>query len=90
MRLFFLQDYQHWLLSVFLGLVLAILIYLAFRSYGYARAAARGKPVVEHDYPDGLKGGNLPMPPFIILLCLAFVVWAVFYVIYVGVRGGAF
>ena len=90
MRFFFLQDYQDWLLSVSLGLVLAILIYLAFRSYGYSKAAAKGKAEEEHDYPDGLKGGNLPAPPFIVFLGLAFVVWAVFYVIYNCVRWGPY
>jgi hypothetical protein len=92
MRFFFLQDYQHWLLSVFLGLVLAILIYLAFRGYGYskARAGAEAEAEEEEDYPDGLKGRNLPAPPLIIFLCLAFVVWAVFYVIYIGIKGGPF
>ncbi len=90
MRFFFLQDYQHWLLSVFLGLVLAILVYLAFRGYGYSRAHAGVRTAEEHDYPDGLKGRNLPAPPLIIFLCLAFVVWAVFYVIYIGIKGGPF
>ena len=90
MRFFFLQDYQHWLLSVFLGLVLAILIYLAFRGYGYSKARAGGEAEEERDYPDGLKGRNLPVPPLIIFLCVAFVVWAVFYVIYIGIKGGPF
>ena len=90
MRLFFLRDYQDWLLSVSLGFVLAILIYLAFRSYGYSKAAAKGKAEEERDYPDGLKGRSLPVPPFIIFLGLAFVVWAVFYVIYNCVRWGPY
>ena len=90
MRFFFLQDYQHWLLSVFLGLVLAILIYLAFRGYGYSKAHAGKEAEEEHDYPDGLKGRNLPAPPLIIFLGLAFVVWAVFYVVYIGIKGGPY
>ena len=90
MRFFFLQDYQDWLLSVFLGLVLAILIYLAFRSYGYSKARAGVRTEEERDYPDGLKGRNLPAPPLIIFLGLAFVVWAVFYVIYIGIKGGPY
>ena len=90
MRFFFLEDYQHWLLAVFLGLVLAILIYLAFRSYGYARARAGGRAEEAHVYPDGLKGKNSSTPPFIIFLYFGFVVWAIFYVIYIGIRGGPF
>ena len=90
MRFFFLQDYQHWLLAVFLGLVLAILIYLAFRSYGYSRARAGGRAEEEHGYPDGLKGRQFPTPPLIIFLYFGFVVWAILYVIYIGIRGGPF
>lgn len=90
MRFFFLQDYQDWLLSVFLGLVLAILIYLAFRGYGYSKARAGVRTEEERDYPDGLKERNLPAPPLIIFLGLAFVVWAVFYVIYIGIKGGPY
>ena len=90
MRFFFLQDYQQWLLAVFLGLVLSILVYLAFRSYGYSKARAGEKARREFTYPDGLRGGYLPMPPYIIFICLGFVVWATFYVIYVGIRGGPY
>jgi hypothetical protein len=90
MRFFFLQDYQHWLLAVFLGLVLVILVYLAFRSYGYSneRADARARQIF--DYPEGLKGHNFPTPPFILFLYIGFVVWAVLYVIFIGVFHGAY
>jgi len=90
MRFFFLQDYQDWLLSVFLGLVLAILVYLAFTSYAYARARAKDRTMHESLYPDGLKGGDFPTPLFIIFLGLGLAIWAIFYVIYVGIRGGPF
>ena len=90
MRFFFLQDYRHWLLSVFLGLVLAILVYLAFQSYGYSKARADERSKEELDYPDDLKGKNMPVPPFFLFLGLGFVVWAICYVIFIGIRSGPF
>jgi len=88
MRFFFLHDFQHWLLAVFLGLVLAILIYVAFRSYGYSAGRAGFRPRKVVDYPDGLKGGDFPVPPFIIFLCLGILVWAICYVIFIGIYHG--
>lgn len=88
MRFFFLQDYQHWLLAVFLGIVLAILVYLAFRSYGYSNERADEKAQQGFNYPDGIVGRNFPTPPFILFLYIGFVVWAIIYVIYIGIMGG--
>lgn len=90
MRYFFLQDYQHWLLSAFLGLVLALLVYLAFSSYRYSRARADEKAEEEFTYPDGLKGRSHPTPPFILFLYFGFVVWAIFYVIFIGILSGPY
>ncbi len=86
MRFFFLQDFQHWLLSVFLGLVLAILVYLGFTAYTDSRARAGEKGEEEFTYPDGIRGKNFPTPYLIIFLYLGFVIWAVLYVIFVGMR----
>ncbi|MGD0230218.1 MAG: hypothetical protein ABSC19_07655 [Syntrophorhabdales bacterium] len=88
MRLFFLQDFRHWLLGLFLGLVLAILVYLAFRSYRYSSERANGRAGEESTYPDDLKAKNMPTPPFIIFLYVGFVVWAICYVIFIGLLGG--
>lgn len=85
MRFFFLQDYQDWLLAVFLGLGLAIFVYLAFKSYGYSDGRANERARQISDYPEGLKGRNFPTPPFIIFLYIGFAVWAVCYVIFVGI-----
>ncbi len=88
MRFFFLQDYQHWLLAVFLGLVLAILVYLAFRSYGYSRERDDGKAKEKFHYPDGIEGRNFPTPPFMLFLYFGFVIWMIFYVIFIGILHG--
>jgi hypothetical protein len=90
MRFFFLLDYQHWLLAVFLGLVLTILIYLAFRSYGYSMERSDERAGQEFNYPDGIKGKNFATPPFILFLYFGFIVWMICYVIFVGISGTAF
>ncbi len=87
MRFFFLQDYQHWLLSVCLGLVLAILVYLGFTAFGDSSSRAGKKAEEEFSYPDGIRGKNFPTPVFIIFLYLGFVIWAVLYVIFIGLKG---
>lgn len=87
MRFFFLQDYQHWLLAVFLGILLAILVYLAFRSYGHSSERADERAGQDFDYPDGIVAKNFPTPPFILFLYIGFVVWAIIYVIFVGIKG---
>ncbi len=88
MRFFFLQDYQHWFLSVFLGIVLAILIYLGFRSYSHSSQRAGEKAREAISYPDGILGKDYPTTPFVLFLYIGFVVWAILYVIYVGIMGG--
>ena len=89
MRFFPLQDYQDWLLGLFLGIVLAILIYLAFRGIaGPTGRATDGQGKEAAPYPNAAEGGRHPLPPLIVFLILGFAVWIVFYVIYVGVVGG--
>ncbi len=87
MRFFYLEDYQHWLMAVFLGLVLAILVYLGFTAYSdsWARAEQKAKP--EHLYPDGIKGRNSLTPTFILFIYLGFLIWAILYVLFVGTKG---
>lgn len=88
MRFFPLLDYQDWLLGVFLGVVLAMLIYLGFRSYGYSRERSDERARQEFDYPDGIKAKNFPTPPHILFLYIGFIAWAVFYIIFVGILYG--
>jgi len=89
MRFFPLLDYQDWLLGLFLGIVLAILIYLAFRGVAEPQGkAAHGRGKEAAPYPDAAEGGHHPLPPLIVFVILGFAVWIVFYVIYVGVLGG--
>jgi hypothetical protein len=88
MRFFFLQDYQHWLLSTVLGIVLFILVYLAFKSYWYSKQRAGQNPRQKTRYPDGLESEHFPAPPLLLALYLGLVVWAICYVIFIGILHG--
>ncbi len=87
MRFFFLQDFQHWLLAIFLGGVLGVLLYLAFTAYRYSSGRADERAEQEFHYPEGLRGKNFRTPPFILFIYLGFVIWAICYIIFVGLRG---
>ena len=87
MRLFALLDAQHLLLGIFLGLICAILIYLGFRSAGFAKPRKQAKER-ESGYPDGIEIENHPFPPLLLFLFLGFVVWFIFYVIFFGLQRG--
>ncbi len=87
MRFFFLQDYQHWLLSALLGLILAILVYMGFSAFGDASARVDEKTEEKFHYPDGIEGRNFPTPSFILFIYLGFFIWAILYVIFIGLKG---
>ncbi len=88
MRFFSILDYQHEILAVFLGLVTALLIYLAFRSYYFTRKPQEEESDRALEFPDEIHGVNHPVPPFLLFLILGFVVWFLIYVIFFGIRGG--
>ena len=87
MRFFFLRDYQDWLMAVFLGIVLAILVYLGFTAYSDSRARSGEKGKEEFTYPDSIRGKNFATPLFILFLYLGFLIWAILYVIFIGMKG---
>ncbi len=87
MRFFFLQDYQDWLLAFCLGLILAILVYLGFSAYEDSSARANEKTEEEFTYPDGIRGKDFPTPTFILFIYLGFIIWAILYIVFIGLRG---
>ncbi len=87
MRFFFLQDFQHWLLAFFLGLVLAILVYLGLTAYEDSKTRVGRKGEEEHTYPDGIRARNFPTPVFILFLYIGILIWAILYVVFVGMAG---
>ena len=92
MRFFTLVDFQHFILGLFLGLAAALVIYLAFRYTGSRRQQEGNGGEAEESapsgYPEGLRIGDNPVPPVILLLLLGFVVWFIFYVFIFGIFGG--
>jgi hypothetical protein len=88
-RLFALIDFHHFVLALFLGGAAALATYLAFRYGGRSGEAGKGgqaEPPCE-EYPEGIRAGNNPVPPVLLLLFLGFVVWFVCYVIFFGILG---
>ena len=92
MRLFTLIDFRHLVLALFLGCGAAVVIYLAFH-YGPYREQREGKDEekpwpVHPDYLQGSGTGANPLPPVLLVLYLAFIVWLIVYVILIGIFGG--
>jgi hypothetical protein len=85
MRYFQLLDFQNTVLLIFLGLTFLILAYLAF---GYPDR--KGEQEALEEFPDGIKEGNGPLPPLLIFLYLGFAVWAIAYVLVIGIQGQPF
>lgn len=87
MRFFVLQDYQHWLLAVILGIVLAVLVYLGFTAYSDSKARSGARAEREILYPDSIRGKHFSTPVFIFFIYFGFFIWAILYVIFVGMKG---
>jgi hypothetical protein len=89
MRFFTVIDFQHLVLGFFLGLAAALTLYLAFGEprHREERKGARGEGD-EEDYPEGLRARNHPVPLVLSFVYAGFAVWFIFYVIFVGLKGG--
>ena len=92
MRFFPILDFQYEILAVFLGLVSALLIYLALRSGLYSREKKDVKGNGEDEYFESIGVGikNHPVPPFLIFLFVGYVVFLFLYVFFIGVQGRPF
>jgi len=85
-RYFPLLDFQYLVLAVFLGIVAVILLYISF---GWPGPSGREQQESER-YPDGLQAEKNPVPPLLVFVYGAFLVWAVAYMVVVGIRGAPF
>lgn len=86
MRFFGVLDFQSLVLAIFIALAVLILLYLSF---GWEAPARKKQPPAE-EFPDGLKIGKNPVPPILIFIYSAFLIWAVAYMIVVGIKGEPF
>jgi len=89
MRFFPVFDFQLVVLLTFLGLVVLILLYMAFGSSRHSKRQGADDEEVE-EYPGGITTTRKPLPPILIFVYIAFVVWAVIYVVVIGIKGGPF
>ena len=90
MPYFPLVDLQHWMLAIFLGLVAALLIYLALRSFRYSQKRKDEIGAGEEEFYEstGVRVKNHPVPPLLLFVILGFLIWFFFYVVIFGVKGG--
>ena len=88
MQFFPLVNFQHWVLAIFLGLVLLILVYLAFGSHGRRTecAAERDEREILFDEEPVKK----PMPPILIVVFWGAIFFALSYFILIGIKGPPF
>ncbi len=89
MRFFSLLDFQYVVLSVFLGLIILVLMYVAFGVDVFSPRRKERQRQVE-EYPGGIQTEKNPIPLLLIFIYVGFAVWALVYVIFIGVRGGPF
>ena len=88
MQFFPLVDFQHWILAIFLGLILLILVYLAFGSHGRRSASFAEKD--EREILFGEEPVKKGMPPTLIVVFLGAIVFALGYFILIGIKGPPF
>jgi len=70
-------------------LVVLILLYMAFGSSRYSKRQGEDDEGVD-EYPGGITATRKPLPPILIFVYIAFVVWAAIYVVFIGIKGGPF
>jgi hypothetical protein len=89
MRFFPLLDFQYAMLLIFLGLIALVLIYVAFSSYDFLPRKRGEKEEVE-EYPGGIQASNKPIPLILIFVYAGLAIWAVAYVVVIGIKGDPF
>ena len=89
MRFFSLLDFQYAMLLILLGLIALVLIYVAFSSYDFLPRKRGEKEEVE-DYPGGIQAAHRPIPLILVFIYAGLAIWAVAYVIVIGIRGVPF
>jgi hypothetical protein len=91
MRYFSLLDFQYWVLAVFLGLVVLLLICLAWGGYRKRRVQKSDEEIQEregHEFGVGHDLEKNPIAPLLIIVYLGLVIWVIAYLIVIGIFGG--
>ena len=89
MQYFPLVDLQHWMLAIFLGLVSLILVYLAFGSHAHRGKEIEGERAAR-DILFGQDPEKNPFAPILIFVYVGALVFALAYLVLIGIKGSAF
>jgi hypothetical protein len=88
MQFFPLVAFQHWILGIFLGFILLVIVYLAFGSHGRRRESVAEKE--DREILFGEEPGEKGLPPALIVVFLGAVLFALGYVVLIGIQGPPF
>jgi hypothetical protein len=88
MLFFPLVPFQEWILALSLGLGTFFLLYLAWTSYPKDHNEKR-EGAEEMEFQENLKGyetPSQPIPPLLVFIYVGVALWALVYLIFVGLR----
>ena len=89
MRYFPLFDFQMVVLLSFFGLTILLLLYIALGKFVAFTGQKKGEEEKE-EFPDGIQTTRKPFPLILVLIYIGFILWAISYVVVIGIRGGPF
>ena len=87
MRFFSMVDFQYEMMALFLGLVSALLVYVAWGSYPKRREHKSAEEIEElrgHEIHSGHDAEKNPIAPFLIFIYVGVTLWCIAYMIYTG------
>jgi hypothetical protein len=84
LRFFSLLDFRYYVLAIFLGLITVLVLYLSFGRTPSEEEDDRSDLI---EFPDGLSSAKHPIPPILLFVYIGFVIWAIIYVIFLGILG---
>jgi len=88
MRYFQLLGIQHFFMYLFPALATVVLFIIGLGYYYIRRkdSEERETRIIER-FPGGIQGRNAPFPLFLILILAGTIIWALAYIILIGVLG---
>jgi hypothetical protein len=89
MRFFSLLDFQYVMLLTFIGLIALVLIHVGLSGDDFFLRKKSRKEEVE-EYPGGIRAANKPIPLILIIVYAGLAIWAVTYVVVIGIKGAPF
>ena len=93
MQSFPLVDFQHWALAIFIGFIALLLVYVAFGSHASRKAKELEEEPAEEREQNFLfsqEGEKNPVAPLLIFIYVGVIVFAIAYLIVIGIKGSAF